>query len=70
MSDRLNLSYCANSIATALLRAGKAGQITKIGIDDIRSAVIGYLAAGPYSLSNYDTEELIEMTLRKTVEKV
>lgn len=69
MGDRLNISYCANSIAAALLRAGKAGIITKIGIDDIRAAVIGYLAAGPHVLTKYDTEALVEATLRKTVEK-
>lgn len=70
MSDRLNIPYCANSIAAALLRAGKAGYLAKIGIDDIRAAVIGYLAAGPHVLTKYDTEQLIEATLRKTVEKV
>jgi hypothetical protein len=70
MSDRLNISYCANSIAAALLRAGKAGVLAKIGIDDIRAAVIGYLAAGPHILTKYDTEMLIEATLRKTVDKV
>ena len=70
MSDRLNISYCASAIASALLRAGKAGHMAKIGIDEIRAAVIGYLAAGPHFLSKYDTERLIEATLRKTVEKV
>lgn len=70
MSERLNISYCANSIAAALLRAGKAGTLTKIGIDDIRAAVVGYLAAGPHVLTKYDTEALIDATLRKTVEKV
>lgn len=69
MSERLNISYCSSSIATALLRAGRAGIISKIGIDDIRAAVIGYLAAGPHVLTKYDTEALIEATLRKTVEK-
>lgn len=70
MSERVNISYCANSIADALHRAGKAGLITKVGIDDIRAAVVGYLAAGPHVLSKYDTEALIEATLRKAVEKV
>lgn len=70
MSERLNISYCANSIAAALHRAGKAGTLTKIGMDDIRAAVVGYLAAGPHVLTKYDTEALIEATLRKTVEKV
>lgn len=70
MSDRLNISYCARAIATALLRAGKEGHITKIGIDDIRAAVIGYLAAGPHILAKYDVEQLIEATLRQTVERV
>jgi hypothetical protein len=70
MGDRLNISYCANSIAAGLLRAGKAGVLTKIGIDDIRAAVVGYLAAGPHVLTKYDTDMLIEATLRKTVEKV
>lgn len=62
--------FIANSIAAALHRAGKAGTLTKIGIDDIRAAVVGYLAAGPHVLTKYDTEALIEATLRKTVEKV
>lgn len=70
MSDRLNISYCANSIAAALLRAGKTGLLIKIGIDDIRAAVVGYLAAGPHMLTKHDTEALIDATLRKTVEKV
>lgn len=70
MGDRLNIAYCANSIAAALFRAGKAEIITKIGIDDIRAAVVGYLAAGPHILTKYDTEQLIEATLRKTLERV
>lgn len=69
MSERLNISYCAGSIAAALFRAVKAGILTKIGIDDIRAAVVGYLAAGPHVLTKYDTESLIAATLRKTVEK-
>jgi hypothetical protein len=70
MSDRLNTSYCANSIAAALHRALKLGLVTKVGIDDIRAAVIGYLAAGPHILTKHDTEQLIDATLRKVVEKV
>lgn len=70
MTERLNISYCANSIAAALHRALKAGHVTRINIDDIRAAVIGYLAAGPHILSKYDTEQLIEASLRKVVEKV
>lgn len=70
MADRLSISYCANSIAAALHRGLKAGHVPKIGIDEIRAAVVGYLAAGPHVLSKYDTESLIEATLRKTVEKV
>lgn len=70
MSERLSIPYCANSIAAALYRAAKNGHIAKIGIDDIRCAVIGYLAAGPHILSKYDTEQLIEATLRKVMEKV
>lgn len=70
MGERLNISYCANSIAAALHRAAKAGVIIKIGIEEIRAAVVGYLAAGPHILTKYDTEMLIEVTLRKTVEKV
>lgn len=70
MSDRLNFSYCADAIASALLRETKAGLLTKIGIDDIRAAVVGYLAAGPHVLTKYDKEALIEAALRKTVEKV
>jgi hypothetical protein len=70
MSDRLNIPYCAAGIAAALIAAGRAGHLTKIGIDDIRAAVIGYLADGTYVLTKHDTERLIEATLRKTVEKV
>jgi hypothetical protein len=70
MSDGLNIPYCANSIAAALHRAGKVGILTKIGIDDIRAAVVGYLAAGAHVFTKYDTEALIEATLRKTVEMV
>lgn len=70
MSDRLNIHYCANNIAAALHRAAKMGLLTKIGIDDIRAAVVGYLAAGPHSLTKYDMKTLIEATVRKTVEKV
>jgi hypothetical protein len=70
MSDRLNIPYCANSIAAALFRAGKAEHVTRIDIDGIRCAVVGYLAAGPHMLSKYDTEKLIEATLRKVVERV
>lgn len=72
MNDRLNISSCADSIAGALLRAMKAGHLTKIGIDDIRAAVFGYLVIGPrpHVISKYDIERLIEATLRKTVEKV
>ena len=68
MSDRLNISYCANIIADALHRALKAGHITKIGIDDIRSAVIGYLASA--EPQEHDPEWLIQATVRKVVEKV
>lgn len=70
MSDRLNISYCANSIAAALHGALKSGKLSKVGIDEIHGAVIGYLAAGPHYLSKYDTEKLIEAALRKVVEKV
>lgn len=70
MTERLNIAYCANSIARALLRAGKDGHLAKIGIEELRAAVIGYLAAGPHVLTKYDTEQLIEATLRKMVEKV
>jgi hypothetical protein len=70
MSDRLNISYCSDSLAAALLQGGRAGHLAKIGIDDIRAAVIGYLAAGPHRLSKYDIEKLVEATLRKVVEKV
>lgn len=70
MTDRLNIPYCANSIAAALHRGLKGRRLTKVGIDDIRAAVVGYLAAGPHNLSQHDEEALIEATLRKTVEKV
>lgn len=70
MSDRLNISRSSSSIADALLRAGKAGHVTRIDIDGIRAAVIGYLCAGALVLTKSDTEQLIEATLRKTVEKV
>jgi hypothetical protein len=70
MADRLNISYCANAIAAALLRAARAGHLSKIGIEEIRAAVIGYVAAGPHILTEYDKESLIEATLRKTIQKV
>lgn len=70
MDDRLNIAYCANAIASALLHAGKTGALSKIGIDEIRAGVVGYLAAGPHVLSANDLMQLIEATLRKTVEKV
>lgn len=63
-----NIFYSANTIADALHRALKRGLITKIGIEEVRSAVIGYLLAA--GLSEHDTERLIEATLRKVVEKV
>lgn len=67
--DRLNIPYCASGIAEALLGAAKDGLLAKVGMDDIRAAVVGYLAAGPLLLTKHDTEALIEATLRKTVEK-
>lgn len=70
MSERLMISLTAESIAAALHRALKAGLLAKIGIDDIRAAVVGYLAAGPHVLPKQSIEQLIEATLRKTVEKV
>lgn len=70
MTERLNISYCANSIAAALHRAGKNGHVTRIDIDGVRCAVMGYLASGTHVLSKYDIEQLIEATLRKVVEKV
>ena len=70
MSDRVNVSYCANSIAEALHVALKAKRISKIGIDEIRSAIIGYLAAGPFRLNDFDFDVLEQNTLRRTVEKV
>lgn len=72
MSDRLNISYCSSGIAEALLRAMKSKPpvVTRIDIDCVRAAVIGYLAAGPHRLSPYDTQVLIDVTLRRVVEKV
>ena len=70
MGERLNIAYCANSIAAALHRSLKAGLLAKIDIYDIRAAVVGYLAAGPHVLSKYDTEQLVDAALRKVVEKV
>ncbi len=68
--ERLNIPYCASAVAASLHRALKAGQLAKVGIDEVRAAVVGYLAAGPYILSKYDVERLVEATLRKTVERV
>lgn len=70
MSNMFDISRSANCIAAALFRAGEERLLSKIGIDDIRAAVIGYLAAGPYILTKSRTEALIEATLRKTVYKV
>lgn len=70
MSEHLNISYCASGIASALLRAMKpGGHVTRVDIDCIRCAVIGYLAAGNYQLSKYDIEKLVDASLRKFVEK-
>lgn len=69
-AERLNISSAAESIATALHHAGKDRTLTKINMDSIVGAVVGYLAAGLQRLSKYDTEALIEVALRKTVEKV
>ncbi len=70
MADRLNISHSADSIAVALHRALKATLVARIGIDEVRAATIGYLAAGPHVLTTYDTETLVEATLRQVVEKV
>jgi hypothetical protein len=70
MSDKVNISYCSNSIANALHAALRAKRISKIGIDDIRAAVVGYLSAGPVRLDDFDFQQLEERTLRRTVEKV
>ena len=70
MSDKVNIPYCANSIAEALHAALRAKRISKIGIDEVRAAIVGYLAAGPVSLDDIDFNQLEERTLRRTVEKV
>jgi hypothetical protein len=70
MSDRINISYCANALAEALLQAMKpGGAMTRADIDCIRSAVVGYLAGGLHRPSSQDVERLIDFTLRKFVEK-
>jgi hypothetical protein len=68
--DRINIDYCADRLATALLRAGKDGHLTKIGIDDIRAAVVGYLAGSAHFLTKRRTEAMVEIVLRKTIQKV
>ena len=70
MSDKVNIPYCANNIAEALHAALNARRISKIGFDDVRAAVVGYLAAGPVRLDDIDFNQLEERTLRRTVEKV
>ena len=58
----------AHNIATALHQALKDGLLAKISIDEIRAAVIGYLA-GEFP-SRSDTERLIETTVHEVVELV
>jgi hypothetical protein len=70
MSDRINISYCANAIATELHGALRTRRLPKIGIDEITAAIVGYLAACPHFASELDIERLIEATTRKVVEKV
>lgn len=70
MSERINISSSAHDIAAALLRAGKAGHVSRIDIDCVRAAVVGYLAAGAHILPKHSVEQLIEQSLRKLVEKV
>jgi len=70
MSDKVNIAYCSNSIAEALHAALRAKRIRKINIDDIRAAIVGYLAAGPVCLDDYDFKELEDRTLRRIAEMV
>jgi hypothetical protein len=66
----MDISHYASEIATALILAGKSQILVKIGIDDIRAAVVGYLAAKSYvTPTKPDVERLIDTVLRKILEK-
>ena len=69
MSDKINISHCSNSIAKALHAALRAKRISKVGIDEVRAAIVGYFA-GLISIDDIDFNQLEKRTLRRTVEKV
>lgn len=70
MSDRINVSLCANNLAAALLRAMKERHVTRIDIDGVRCACIGFLAANEMDITPDAIEGFIALTTRKVVEKV
>ena len=70
MSDRPDIPRSADCIATALFLALRTGHLAKIGIDEIRAAVAGFLVGCPRTLTKNEAEQLVEVTLRKTIQKV
>lgn len=70
MIDRIDIRICANALANALFAASKQGHVTRIDIDGIRAACVGYLAANDMTIGPKNVEAFIDATLRKVVEKV
>lgn len=61
----MDIRSIANTLANELHNALKHGTIAKIGIDEVRVVIIGYLAASPDVI---DKKVLIDATLRSVVE--
>ena len=57
------LADLANTIASGLLADGKAGRLSKIGIDEVEAAVDARQHGFP-------RQDLIDLTLRKLIAKV
>lgn len=58
----------AEIIATGLLNDGKAGRLTKIGIDEVISAIDAREQGR--KLGGFAREELVNLTLRKLINKM
>lgn len=63
-----DLKQTANELATGLLADGKAGKLSKIGIDEVRAAMIAW--PGFKDLDDRDSDVLEELTLRALIRKV
>jgi hypothetical protein len=70
MTTSLNYPFIASGVAIALHQALRDKLIAKIGIDDVRAAVVGYMAASHLHPTACQFEELVNVTTRKVVEKV